>query len=200
MHIDHDKKIVLIHPRKTAGTSIAQALELPDDETKHARYTELFDAVGADAWDDYFIICTIRNPYTTIVSDYHFNHYLYDIGKRNNLNEWAKKHTVNNFVQIRHDKAFFVIRDDAGEIALRPDRHLYCPKRGRIKVDLWIKQEELADGMQAVAKRFGLHLPETMPHRHKMTHAGVDELNERSKELMRTSSRAVFEVFYPELL
>lgn len=76
----HAYRLVFVHIPKTAGSSIAEALDrLPlrngpghpvIDTPKHAKATELRRILGRRRWDDYFSFAIVRNPWDLMVSCY----------------------------------------------------------------------------------------------------------------------------------
>jgi hypothetical protein len=76
----HAYRCVFVHIPKTAGSSIAEALDrLPlrngpehprIDTPKHAKARELRRILGRRRWDDYFSFAIVRNPWDLMVSCY----------------------------------------------------------------------------------------------------------------------------------
>ncbi|MCB1076644.1 MAG: sulfotransferase family 2 domain-containing protein [Verrucomicrobiae bacterium] len=76
----HAYRCVFVHIPKTAGSSIARALDQlplrngPDhpviDTPKHAKARELRRILGRKRWNDYFTFAIVRNPWDLMVSCY----------------------------------------------------------------------------------------------------------------------------------
>lgn len=199
MPVDHERRIVFLHPRKTGGSSVADALGFePSDETseKHATFWEIYDQIGAEAWDTYTIISTIRNPLDTIVSDYYFNRKLYERGNHDKLRTFCNENDVNAFVTDRVQFAFRVLQDENGELAITEDGALFSEKRGKLKVDFWLRTEHLAEDLDAMLNATGLELKKPLTVINKSQNPGRDELSPTSRAAIFEHCRPVFMAFY----
>ncbi|MEM1319718.1 MAG: sulfotransferase family 2 domain-containing protein [Bacteroidota bacterium] len=89
---------VFIHIPKTAGTSIAHALQLPSPERlrgikKHYSAAEIIPLMGPQAWEQAYCFCFVRNPWDRLFSHYRFRRRkgkLPDQKHHLDFREWAR--------------------------------------------------------------------------------------------------------------
>jgi hypothetical protein len=73
--IDHERKIILIHIPKCAGSSVEQLIVgkdwwFIDPPTKHLTAQQMRQHYGENVWNTYYKIVVIRNPWTRLISSY----------------------------------------------------------------------------------------------------------------------------------
>lgn len=203
MPVDHERRLVLIHPRKTAGSTVGRLLGLDGPEhapTKHKHFYQIYDEIGAEAWNSYTVISMIRNPFDTVVSDYHFNRKLYERGRHDERRTFCMQHDVNAYALKFHRATFRALRDEDGELRLTRENNLICGKRGEIKVDHWLRQEHLAKDIAALRAATGIDISLDETRVNPSDNPGPDVLSPASRAALQRSCEAIFRAFYPEAL
>ena len=79
--IDLENKYIFVHPRRTGGSAIERSLNKNIDHIELAATKEYHWYLSTYAehynLDDFYIFCTIRNPYDTLVSIYYARKFLF---------------------------------------------------------------------------------------------------------------------------
>lgn len=175
MIINHNRKFVFVHVPKAAGTAVAtmlstlttykdlevgtgdlgQALQETYGKkfglAKHAPAHRIRRVMGAEDWDKYFKFAFSRNPFSRLLSVYHF------------LKNWDKlpEREANNlraydtFEDFLEGDSWLTSMGPSG--IYRPQTH-WLAMRGRprtLLVDFVGRQENLAEDMQKIAERIG---------------------------------------------
>ncbi len=160
---------LFIHPPKTGGTAVTQALEtvLADGDIvlgdtpgaqrypapegaggnlwKHARVADLGDLLP-NGLRDLTVVVTVRNPFDRLVSFY----------------TWAQSQSFQHpMIEAAHKLTFSGFLHDAGVVeALKnaPYRSYVSDASGE-RTDVIIRQEHLAEGLACLADRLQVSLP-----------------------------------------
>jgi hypothetical protein len=185
MLISHKKKFIFTKTAKTAGTSVESYYEpfcMPEGEWQelhrrseyvsetgiigyrgkdasgckyynHMPATEIRDLIGKERWDSYFKFTVVRNPFTKLVSGwYHF--------RRPNVGVFSICKSIirdpaylPSLLFKKKDIAEFRAWVRSGGRIIDRDKYLID---GQVAVDCFIKQEELAEGIQHVNAVLGI--------------------------------------------
>lgn len=177
MILSRGRQYLFIHAPKTGGTSMALALEaraMKDDVMlgdtpkakqrrkrlagvqaagrlwKHSTLADLDGVVRREELADLFIFTLVRNPWDRMVSYYHW------------LREQSFDHPV---VSLAHDLPFeaFVNEDLVAQSFLQAPAASYVTDAGgRLRVDLFIRLEHLAEDIAPLEAHLGFALD--IPH------------------------------------
>jgi hypothetical protein len=70
MGVYHDKKIILLHPPKTGGTSLAHFIGNGSNGNLYPE--EIKDKISVLEWEEYTALMTVREPFARFVSGWKF--------------------------------------------------------------------------------------------------------------------------------
>ena len=185
MILSRGRKYLFIHAPKTGGTSMALALEaramkddlmlgdtpkarqrrgkLRDVRTagrlwKHATLADLDGLVSLDELDDLFIFTLVRNPWDRMVSYYHW------------LQAQEFSHPSVTLAREVAFDAFVANPMIAHSFAQAPATSYVTDVQGRVRGDLYIRLEHLAQDITALEAHLGFALE--MPHVNKSARVG----------------------------
>jgi len=166
--IFHDFKCIFIHIPKTAGNSITQTLNsLPRqkinikhpyvDLPKHAKASEIKQAVGNEIWEEYFTFAFVRNPWDLMVSSYFW--WLQKAPK------WKKFHAdIKEIEQLGSFTHFMYSQYGRGMInRLEGNLFDWLSEDGEIIVDFVGRFENLHNDWNEICDRIGVE-PYELPH------------------------------------
>lgn len=175
MIINHSRKFVFVHVPKAAGTSVSvmlselttyRDLEIGTGElgqalqetygkrfglVKHSPAHRIRTVMGGEDWSNYFTFGFARNPFTRLLSIYHF------------LKSWDKL-PEREAANLKNYSCFeeFLEADSwlqsMGPSGIYRPQSFWLAARGRARtliVDFVGRQETLADDMQKIARRLG---------------------------------------------
>ena len=184
MILSRGRKYLFIHAPKTGGTSMALALEaramkddlmlgdtpkakkrrgkLRDVRTagrlwKHATLADLDGLVSLEELDDLFIFTLVRNPWDRMVSYYHW------------LQAQEFSHPSVTLAREVSFEAFVAEPMIAHSFSQAPAASYVTDAKGRIRGDLFIRLEHLAQDITALEAHLGFELE--MPHVNKSPRA-----------------------------
>lgn len=175
-------RFLFVHLYKTAGNSVARALEpyayrpgswrfsnLPHRLLtppalraaarlpKHAPAQQIREALPQDVWDGLFKFAFVRNPWDWQVSLYHY------------LLQHPENETHQTAMELGSFDAY--IRWRAGHV--RTQTEILSDSEGRLLVDYLGKVERIADDFSEICRRIGLKLP--LPHTNRSGHRPYTE-------------------------
>jgi hypothetical protein len=168
--ISYELRCILVHVQKTGGSSIRQAMNLPQaDPHKHRFAAELQLIYGPEAWSDYFKFAFVRNPWDRLVS-------WWEMIRRNA----AEGRPLNGFQRyvITHASSFeeFIrncdseCRDgDGSKWIYRNQLDYLTDASGRLIVDFVGRYENLQADFDIVTQRLGLKRI-ALPHVNRSMH------------------------------
>jgi len=175
MIINHTHKFVFVHVPKAAGTSVSgmfrtlmtyRDLEVGTGQmgremqgiyarhfglTKHAPASRIREVMGIDDWEAYFTIGFARNPFSRLLSIYHF------------LKTWkqlpeADAKALEAFPTFEDFVAGDLWRVGAGPSGIYRPQTFWLTSRNKpqeLAVDFVGRQETLAEDMEKIAARIG---------------------------------------------
>ena len=148
--IDLENKYIFVHPRRTGGSAIERSLnnnidhiELAETKEYHwylSTYDEHYNL------DDFYIFCTIRNPYDTLVSIYYARKFLF-------TEENFSKHDMlfSEFVESLYIKGWKNTWGINADVRIFPYIGDYMDK-----VDYLIRYENMQGDLDVVCNKLGL--------------------------------------------
>ena len=155
-------KVIFIHVIKTAGVSIASALNMKGTNN-HSSASEIRKQVGEKIWNGYFKFTFVRNPFDKIVSQYHYN-------QRNNFT--SKDLTFKEYV-----KEWSLGK----KISKFPQQHLFYIDD---KLDFIGKFENLQEDFNVVCDKIGIP-QQQLPHKNQSKHKCYTEYyDEETKQIV----------------
>lgn len=175
MIINHSRKFVFVHVPKAAGTAVSTMLSTlttykdlevgtgelgqPLQETygkkfglaKHAPAHRIRNVMGGEDWGDYFTFAFSRNPFSRLLSIYHFLKNWDKLPEREARNLAA----YNSFEEFLEGDSWLQSMGPSG--IYRPQT-FWLTARGKPRtliVDFVGRQENLAEDMKKIAARIG---------------------------------------------
>ena len=151
--IDLENKYIFVHPRRTGGSAIEMSLNKNIDHIELAATKEYHWYLSTYAehynLDDFYIFCTIRNPYDTLVSIYYNRKFLFGPF----VEEGFSKHNMpfSEFVESLYIKGW------KNTWGINADARIF-PYIGEYmdKVDYLIRYENLQKDLNVVCNKLGL--------------------------------------------
>ncbi|MDX1477594.1 MAG: sulfotransferase family 2 domain-containing protein [Saprospiraceae bacterium] len=163
-NINTERKFLYIHIPKTAGTAIKKALGLTP-EASHGKYFHFEERLGPRAYQRYFKITFVRNPWDRFLSFYLYakmeeNYYHstrdparsiygknrhYDLLRRATLNDAAHYLIEGRFKPLTGSFYF-----------MAPQYEWIATEQGELQVDFLGRFETIPDDMQGLFTRLGL--------------------------------------------
>ncbi|MDU8928476.1 sulfotransferase family 2 domain-containing protein [Alisedimentitalea sp. MJ-SS2] len=189
--ISYRRGFVFVHIPKTGGKSVRKALRAYtlnpserfvqyfatrtsrrdvygiDVATSHATARRLRNIIGSDTWHEFYSFAFVRNPWSRVVSEYHFHKKRPDSA----YHDLATNGTLEDFVTHLHAKGAgqqvdFVYDDDGNQI-----------------VDFVGKVENYAEDFARVCAR--LRVVAALPHKNQTRHGSYrDELTPMARDLV----------------
>ena len=151
---------VFIHINKTAGSSIASALGLPQ---RHRTVCEVIQLIGADAWSDAYTFSVVRNPWDKV-----FSHFKYRVQR--NLHDLATdKIDFNDWVHMTYGSEKHPLYYNNPR-AFQPQVDWLSDPAGNIALDTIIRFENLTEDFARVAHHLGVD--NILPHLKRSTTMG----------------------------
>lgn len=188
----HDRwgDFFFIHINKTGGSSIERALSIP---TRHMTASEHIERYGRHEWERRFCFTVVRNPWSKVVSHYHYRRQRDLVGLHGQVidfNDWIRA------VYEDEDPEFF----HGPKRMFAPQIDWITDEKGQILVDYIARFERLVDNFATVAERLGrsTSLPHLKPSRH---HHYSTHYDTRSVEIVRrhfADDVAAFGYGYPQ--
>ncbi len=175
--ISIEKSILFIHVPKCAGTFIEKYITPEIDwneiKEKHLSFEECINKYGIETVDKCFRFAIVRNPYERLVSFFLYHQRLQSkLFKTTVIDNRFRKFKTNyinsfsdfvfNLEHYHHLLESWAVND------LAPCHSFIVNRFGR-DLDLVLKQEELADGIQVLNSKLNINIPNV-----KVNHAPSD--------------------------
>lgn len=154
-------KAFFIHIPKTAGTSLIKSLDIPKLGYTHVP-VRILERLYPREIEDYFVFSVVRNPWDRLVSSYEYTRQVSSWDKQRG---WAERNIGGlNFTAFlrRLESSPRYRRAIMGYEFFFPQSYFLTRRDGRIRADLIIKYEQLAEGH----KRLLEHFPDAAPLGH----------------------------------
>jgi len=178
MPVSDKHKLILVHIRKTGGTSIEKAMGIFDNDyllpeiklycikngrnLKHLNAREIKEVMGKKQYKEYFKFSVVRNPYTRLVSSYFY----FNIDKKMPFDKFLKDIVLQNKTE-RYYSQFYCLSDE----------------KGRIIVDSILRFENLEEDFNRLMKKLKLNFK--LPYINKTTYNPNQVIyTERGKKLI----------------
>jgi len=145
------KNFIFIHINKTGGTSIENALGLPNE---HKTAIEKIDEIGYDLWEKSFSFTVIRNPWDKVVS-----HYLWRV-KTNQTQLGTNSIEFNEWVRLAYGEKDPFYYDQPRMFMQQIE--WITDNNGEILVDSIYRFENLQADFKKICKQIGKNV--TLPH------------------------------------
>jgi len=180
---------VFVHINKNGGSSIAEALGLP--QQFHYTALEYKQILGNKHWNERFKFTFVRNPWDKVVSQYHYTH---GRGEREikdgdlDFTQWIKlKYGSKIIGKIKHPKR------SMPELFL-PQINWITDENGKIIVDFIGRFENIEKDFLKVCEIIGKE--KELPHLRKSNHKPYTYYyNEETREIIRKRFQKDIEIF-----
>jgi len=168
--ISHELRCIFVHIQKTGGSSVRQALNMPQhDPDKHRFAAELRCRYGPEVWHEYFKFAFVRNPWERLVSWWEMIRRNAESGRPTNGFQRfviARARTFEDFIR-KCDVDFDDI--DGSKWIFRNQIDYLSDDNGDLLVDFIGRFERLPDDLVALRARWGLHSG-AIPHLNRSNH------------------------------
>ena len=177
---DDETKSIFIHIPKTGGVSVCEALYGEQIGHRKIKDLKLYDK---NRFENYFKFAFVRNPWSRIVSAFHF---LKQGGFNDRDKEWAEKklHDINDFskfvIKLNQDKSFRKIILEKNHFTPQTD---YICINSKVEVDFIGKLENISKDFSIIKQK--LNTKTELPHKNKSSHKDYSEYyNSRTKDII----------------